>query len=108
MSRWGAYVEQRLGELERGEGDWTGLQRPSALTVAHARKVTELFRDTTPTPSVVPTADGSIDFVWSKNGYWVELTVTEQASEFWAHCRPTGQIYDEEGMQLVLDALEAL
>ena len=107
VSRWGAYVERRLGELERGEGDYTGLRRPSAVTVAHARKVTETFRDTTPTPSVVPTADGGIDFVWRKNGYDVELSVTGEDSEFWARCRPTGQLYDEQGMQLVLDALEA-
>ena len=77
-TRWGAYVEQRLGELERGEGDYTGLRRPSAATVAHARKAAaETFRDTTPAPSVVPTDDGGIDFVWHKNGYDVEWCVTE-------------------------------
>ena len=107
MSRWGAYVSQRLGELERGEGDYTGLKQPSAATVAFARRMAaETFRDTTPTPSVVPTPDGGIDFVWHKNGYDVEWCITEGEAEFWAHHRPTGQMYDEQCMQLVLDALE--
>lgn len=107
-TRWGAYVEQRLGELERGEGDYTELRLPSAVTVAHARKAAaEAFRDTTPTPSVVPTADGGIDFVWHKNGYDVEWCITEGDAEFWAHHRATGAMYDEECMQVVLDALEA-
>jgi hypothetical protein len=109
VSRWGAYVTQRLDELERGEGDYTDLKRPSAATVAHARKVAaETFRDSTPTPSVVPTADGGIDFVWHKNGYDVEWCITEGEAEFWAHCRATGAMYDEQGVQVVLDALEGV
>jgi hypothetical protein len=108
MTRWGAYVSQRLDELERGEGDCTGLRRPSAAAVAHARKAAaETFRDTTPAPSVVPTADGGIDFVWHKNGFDVEWCITEADAEFWAHHRATGKMYDEQCMQLVLDALEA-
>ena len=78
VTRWGAYVEQRLGELERGEGDYTELRQPSAATVAHARKVAaETFRDTTPTPSVVPDDEGSVLFVWHKNGMDVEMSVSE-------------------------------
>ena len=84
-----------------------GLRRPSAATVAHARRAAaEAFRDTTPTPSVVPTADGGIDFVWHKNGYDVEWCITEVNAEFWAHHRATGKMYDEQCMQIVLDALE--
>lgn len=107
MTRWGAYVSQRLDELERGEGDFTDLRRPSAATVAFARRMAaETFRDTTPTPSVVPTAEGGIDFVWRKNGYDAEWCITEGEAEFWAHRRSTGQVYDEQCMQLVFDALE--
>lgn len=106
MTRWGAYVEQRLGELERGEGDYTDLCQPSAVTVANARRLAaEVFRDGTPTPSVVPTAEGDIDFVWRKNGYDVELTVTEDGAEFWACQRSTGRQWDAL-LPEVLDALE--
>jgi hypothetical protein len=106
MTRWGAYVEQRLGELERGEGDYTDLRQPSAVTVDNARRVAaRVFRDTTPTPSVVPTAEGGIDFVWRKNGYDVELTVTEAGAEFWARERSSGRQWDAP-LPEVLDALE--
>ena len=115
MTRWGAYVEQRLGELERGEGDYTGLRKPSAGTVAYAREVAaETFRDGTPTPSVVPTAEGGIDFVWRKNGYDVEICITETEADIWARQRVTGDEWasplpdrDQMCIPHVLDALES-
>ena len=115
MTRWGTYVERRLGELERGEGDYTGLRKPSAGTIAHARKVAaETFRDDTPTPSVVPTAEGGIDFLWRKNGYDVEICVTETEADSWARQRATGDEWaaplpDRDRMCIphVLDALES-
>lgn len=115
VTRWGTYVEQRLSELERGEGDYTELRRPSAATVARAREVAaETFRDSTPTPSVVPTADGGIDFVWRMNGYDVEICVTEAEADIWARHRATGDEWasplpdhDQCCVPRVLDALEA-
>ena len=116
MTRWGAYVAQRLDDLERGEGDYTDLRQPSAATVAHARQVAaETFRDTTPTPSVVPDADGGIDFVWHKNGYDVEICVTANEADIWARHRVTGDEWasplpghDRCCVPRVLDALEGL
>ena len=91
-SRWAAYVEQRLGELERGEGDYTGLRRPSAAAVTHARAVAAgLFRSTTPTPSVVPDEEGAVAFVWHKNRMDVEILVDEMAASIWVHDRDSGQ-----------------
>lgn len=115
VTRWGAYVEQRLGELGRGEGDYTELRRPSAATVAHARKVAAgTFRDTTPAPSVVPDDEGSVLFVWHKNGHDVEICVTETGADIWARHRATGDEWesplpDHAGccVPRVLDALEA-
>jgi hypothetical protein len=104
VTRWGAYVEQRLGEMERGEGDYTELRQPTAATVAHARRIAAgTFRDTTPTPSVVPTADGGIDFVWHKNGYDVEITVTETEARIWAHQRETGDTWNSSLPDLDID-----
>ena len=106
VTRWGTYVEQRLGELERGEGDYTDLCKPSAAVVASARRLAaETFRDGTPAPSVVPTADGGIDFLWARNGYDAEFTVTEAGAEFWARQRSTGRQWDVLAPE-VLDALE--
>ncbi len=94
MTRWGAYVEQRLGELERGEGDYTELKQPSVATLARARQVAaETLRDTTPTPSVVPDEEGSVLFVWHKNGVDAEITVTEDEASVWVHHRETGAMW---------------
>ena len=117
MTRWGTYVSQRLGEMERGEGDYTGLRQPSAATVAHARKVAaETFRDTTPTPSVVPDDEGAVLFVWRKNGMDVEIAVTEDGASIWAHHRASGQMWSSDFLAdhwtccvpRVMDALEAI
>jgi hypothetical protein len=115
VTRWGAYVEQRLGELDRGEGDYTGLRQPSAATVAHARKVAaETFRETTPTPSVVPDDEGAVLFVWHKNGIDGEIAVTEDEASVWVHHRTTGAMWssplsEHRGCCLprMLDHLEA-
>jgi len=117
MTRWGAYVEQRLGELERGEGDYTELRQPSVAAVTHARKVAaETLRDTTPTPSVVPGPDGEVCFIWRKNGMDVEIEVSETSADIWTYehdrdleRRWDGLLADHGGccVPRVLDALEA-
>jgi hypothetical protein len=116
MTRWGTYVGERLGELERGEGDYTELKQPTAATVAHARRVAaETFRDTTPTPSVVPDDEGAVLFVWRKNGHDVEIAVTEGGASIWAHHRASGQMWSSDLTEhrtccvpRVMDALEAV
>lgn len=110
-TRWGGYVERRLTDLERGDGDFTGLQRPTAATVQHARQVAaETFRDSTPTPSVVPTEEGQVAFVWRKNGMDAEIEVSETAAEFWVHERVTGEVdsgplADHQGVAWLLDRI---
>lgn len=86
-------MEQRLGELGRGDGDFTDLKRPSAATVSRARGVAAAtFRQDTPTPSVVPTEDGEVAFIWHKNGIDAEITVEESGPvHVWAHDRGLGE-----------------
>jgi hypothetical protein len=86
--RWGAYVAQRLGELDRGEGDFTGLQRPGRDTIRRANFVaTALFAPTTPTPSVVPGEEGEVCFVWHKAGWSMQITVPTRPGQtrVWAY-----------------------
>ena len=94
VSRSSGYVTQRLDELERGGGDYGGFRRPSAATVAHDRVVAaQVFRDTTPTPSVVPDEDGNVLFVWHKNGIDAEVTVSATVADVWVHDRNLGDMW---------------
>ena len=114
MTRWGAYVSKRLDELERGEGEFEGLQRPSAGAIMSAREVaTSVFLDDTPTPSVVPTESGDVAFIWHKNGIDAELDVNETEADLWVRDRASGEswggaVADHRGccVARLLDRLE--
>ena len=87
-SRWHAYVVQRFTELESGMFDFTDLRIPPPSAIERAKSIaTDTFRPDTPTPSVVPSEDGSVLFVWHKAGWDVELEVSESTASVWAHHR---------------------
>lgn len=94
MTRWGTYVGQRLDEIGRGEGreHWEG-KWPSPGTVDGARYVAgRAFPDGAPTPSVVPTEDGEVAFIWRKAGWDIEVTCLEGCySTVSAHFRAGGR-----------------
>lgn len=93
-SRWASYVYRRLDEIEEGQGDFTGLQRPDQVLVARARYIAgTVFAPTTPTPSVVPTEDGEVAFIWRKGGWHLQLTVNHRHTEVWAHHVSSGNIW---------------
>jgi hypothetical protein len=91
-SRWYGYVSNRLRELLAGKYDFTGFQVPSAEVIDLAREVaTSLFRSDTPTPSVVPSEDGDVLYIWHKAGWDLEINVGPEGAAVWAYDRSAGK-----------------
>jgi len=83
---WRGYVLGRLGQmLIEGEGRDA---YPDASVIGRAwAEISPLFGPRTPTPSVVPSDDNGIAFVWHKKGWDVEIEVNAVEASVWAHRR---------------------
>jgi len=115
--RWFNYVESRLGDLERfvEEPDIEAYPKPPLETIQTARSLAlTWFAIDTPTPSVVPSEEGGVQYVWHKGGWDFEITVERQGTVVWAHNIRDGESWsgslDECGSQVarVLDCLGRL
>lgn len=88
--RWLPYVAHRLNELasRADEPDLEGIRAPDASVLERSLRVLrELLFDDTPTPSVVPTSDGGVQFVWHKAGWDIEIEVLPSETYVWGRNR---------------------
>jgi hypothetical protein len=93
-SRWHKYVTQRIEELRTAQYDFTGLKIPSKHAIDLAWAVaTTFFKANTPSPSVVPSEDGDVMFVWHRAGWDLEIEVGPEEIELWAHDRHAGTVF---------------
>ncbi len=91
-SRWHRYVSRRLIELRNGEHDFTGFQVPSAEVIERARFLANsIFEPEHPTPSVVPSEEGDVLYIWHKAGWDLEIDVGLEEISVWVHNRRTGK-----------------
>jgi hypothetical protein len=75
---------------EIGLNQW--LPGASFELIAKAVSVlSKIMQASAPTPSVIRTATGSVQYVWHKAGWDVEIEVAEGFVEAWAHERETGR-----------------
>jgi hypothetical protein len=89
--RWHKYVAQRIEDLRAAKYDFTDLKIPPRFVVDRAWGVAAtLFKADTPTPSVVPSEDGNVLFVWHKSRWDLEIEVGAEEIVLWAHDRRTG------------------
>lgn len=87
--RWLVSVLDRLSELSR-LADEPDPEAPLLYPEAVQRALPELvrfMRFDTPTPSLVPTLDGGVQFVWHKGGWDVEVEVGPKETLLWAQQR---------------------
>lgn len=90
-SRWYRYVSQRLRELQHGEYDFTGFEIPAWEVIERARFLANsLFEPGHPTPSVVPSEEGDVLYIWHKAGWDLEIDVGLEEITIWAHNRRNG------------------
>ncbi len=92
-SRWLPYVQARLSEMAEGVrtvgADESISPDPAALRRA-LPELTSLLDERTPAPSVVPTVDGGVQFVWHKAGWDIEIEVLATATLAWVRRRGQG------------------
>lgn len=94
--RWLPYVMGRLEELRHllYEPD---NEVPTPYPESIQRALPELvrfMRSDTPTPTVVPTFDGAVQFVWHKGGWDVEVEVGPKETLVWAKNRDGEESWD--------------
>lgn len=91
IPRWQRYVARRLAALRAGAFDFTDLQIPAPWVVDRASMVAQAYlHPDTPPPSVVPTRDGDILFIWRKAGWDLQIEIGSEGTTAWAYHRGSG------------------
>lgn len=107
--RWSEYVTRRLTELRVGAFDFTGLRIPAGPVINAAWAIAiGSFHHDTPTPSVLPSEDGDILFVWHKAGWDIEIEVGTEGTAVWAHDRRSGREFSGSFEEHRADFVEVL
>jgi hypothetical protein len=107
--RWLPYVIVRLRDLQRLLNE-PAYEVPTPDPDALERALSELarfMRIDTPTPSVVPTYDGGVQFVWHKGGWDVEVEVGPKETLVWAQ-RRDGSVSWDGSLNNHIDEVRAL
>lgn len=91
VPRWQRYIRDRLAALRAGAFDFTDLQIPAPWVVDRASRVAQAYlQSDTPPPSVVPTRDGDILFIWRKAGWDLQIEIGSEGTTAWAYHRGSG------------------
>jgi hypothetical protein len=90
-TRWNRYVIGRLAALRAGSDNHSDLMAPTPWIVDRAWEVAKrYFPPATPPPSVVPSEDGDIVFIWHKAGWELQIEVGSEGAAVWAYERHSG------------------
>lgn len=94
QSRWRAYVSERLKHLGEAANEASDSTYPRPEIVLRAGMLAEyLFTSDTPTPSVVPSEEGGVSFVWHKGGLDVDIEVGDEDVYVCVYLRSSGESF---------------
>lgn len=94
----------QIGRVLELESDWNSYRSKSVqqrLVVPMLELLFNIMSDDTPTPSVVPTASGSFQVEWHRNGYDLEIELLSP-SRFLAYFHDVSS-GDEEALEVISD-----
>jgi hypothetical protein len=93
--RWLSFLEKRLNSLRSLNAedlDGTPPPPPSTLHDSFSFAIKYFPRDL-PTPSIVPSSEGGVEFIWFKSGWHLEIEITESGVYVWAHDLKKGTLW---------------
>jgi len=111
LPAWFDYVLNRLVDIVNPTTDIDGFPRPSKGIVGQAfYEASELFPAWVKPPSVVPTREAGVKFVWHDQGWDVEIGIDPGDHWLWVRNRNDGRSFDgslNEGRVLLAEFLRA-
>ena len=104
--RWQPYVSARFRALAEFSGQ-EGYPSLEMLTGA-LRRIETLLHPTTPTPSVIPGEDGTVELIWQRLGRDLQIVLGDEEGDwFWTRDRET-QALEEGPLEDLRDVLRDL
>ena len=95
--RWLTYVASRLLQMAQHNRQPNEIYPDVRILQRAWSEAIDLFHTNTPTPSVVPSDDGGVLFIWHKGGWDLEIEVRESSSVVWGRTRKPQNATQLEG-----------